>query len=70
MCNNVEELEIINEKFILKIAELKTNEHKSENKTYLTQILKNRENVNNDVQESERNNENSEIEDNQKINTC
>ena len=70
MCNNVEELKIINEKLILEIAELKPNEHKSEKKTNVMQILKNRENVNNDIQESETNIENGQIEDNQKINVC
>ena len=35
-----------------------------------TQSLKNRENVNNDLQESERNTENAQIEDNHKINIC
>ena len=70
MCNDIEELKIINEKFILEIAELKPNEHKSEKITNVTPISKNRENVNNDIQESERNTENSQIEDNQKTNIC
>ena len=36
MCNNIEELRIINEILILEIAELKPNEHKSEKKTNVT----------------------------------
>ena len=40
MCNNIEEVEIINEKIILAIAELKPNDHRSENKTNVTQCLK------------------------------
>ena len=58
MCNNIEELKIINEILILEIAELKPSEHKSYKKMNVTQSLKNIENVNTDLQESERNTEN------------
>ena len=68
MCNNIEDLKIIDEKLTLEIAE--PNEHRIEKKTNVAHCVKNRENVANDIQESERNAENGQIEDNQKINIC
>ena len=66
MCNNIEKLKIINEKLLLEIVELKSSDNKSEKKTNVTQSLQCRQNVNNDLQERERNTENGQIEDNQK----
>ena len=70
MCNNIEELRIT-KKFILEIAELIPNDHKSEKKINVTQSMKNRENVNSDLQEyNNKSSENGQIEGNHIINIC
>ena len=58
------------QRFILEIADLKPNGHKSEKTTNVTQSMKNRESVNSDLQESEGNTENGQIENNQKLDKC